>query len=569
MGSTSRTGRAVINPTAPSALGICDRCGFQYNLRDLRHQYDWCGTRMQNLQIKVCATCYDRPQEQKRTIILPPDPLPVSGPRTEPFFLDEINHLTLRAPIGKMPWLRGIGSIDAVLTVAETGTIGASISGVGAVAAELTVQANTNLAALVSGLANVAAVLTHGQAMAAAIGDTGNVAAAVTRGHNLAAAIGSTGNVAAELTQGVLKTRIYLAADVSGGQITIPSDYTNTGAVWHAIGGSVDPTDPSAGASAGGCGGGAYSGNNVGLVFTPGASVSAQIGKGDVWVSNTGSAPTTTSEGVLAKGGVTNATNGAGGAGGASASGVGTTKFSGGNGGTGSGTNFGGAGGGGAAGPSGVGRNGGNNAAQTSGAGGGGSNGGSSTAGASAQSSTLGGAGGHGTGGTGGGAAGSSGNGGNGSDGGGGGGGGGASGVGGNGSMQVIWTDNSGGPNDGATAGPGGGGGAGGGSSLGGSGGTYGGGCGGEGEAASGAGTGTNGVLVVQYYGSSGGPDELLQENGDKLLLENSNPIEIDQWQGDVSAASALDGTEQIAVVQGGVTERTTIANAVTKLRGF
>lgn len=571
MGSTSKHGRATINPSSPEAVGVCDRCGFLYNLRVLRFQYDWQGTALINQRFRVCPTCYDNPQPQKRTIILPPDPLPVRDVRLEDFFVDQINHYELRAPIGKSPWIGAVGSLEAVLTIQVSGTfLEAAIGDTGFMTADVTVTAGAVLSAAILDVGEIVASLSIGFNAVAAILDTSALTATLDVVRPVAAAISDTSAVTADVTVVSPVTRIYTAADVTGGQITIPSDYTAVGAVWHAIGGSADQSDPNAGASGGGCGAGAYAGNNTGLAFTPGASVAAQIGKADVWVSNTGSAPTSTSEGVLAKGGAAAATNGVGGAGGASASCIGTTTFSGGNGGTGNGTDFGGAGGGGAAGPGGAGRNGGNNGAQTSGAGGGGSNNtGSGSSGQNAQSATLGGAGGNNGAGSGGGTAGNSGNGGNGSNGGGGGGGGGASGVGGNGSMQVIWTDNSSGPNNGVTAGPSGGSGGGGQNVLGGNGQLYGGGAGGEGEDATGASTGSNGVLVVVYISSGAGADELQQEDGSLLLLEDLSPIVIDDWQNDVSAASALTGAEQIAVVQGGVTERTTIADAVRKLRGY
>ena len=73
--------RARISAKSPSALGICDRCAFTYNLVDLKYQFQWQGPRLQNLQKKVCRTCLDVPQEQLRTIILPADPVPVADPR--------------------------------------------------------------------------------------------------------------------------------------------------------------------------------------------------------------------------------------------------------------------------------------------------------------------------------------------------------------------------------------------------------------------------------------------------------------------------------------------------------
>jgi hypothetical protein len=50
-----------------------------YNLEDLQWQYDWQqGPRLFNLRIKICESCWDTPQESGRTIVLPPDPIPVT-----------------------------------------------------------------------------------------------------------------------------------------------------------------------------------------------------------------------------------------------------------------------------------------------------------------------------------------------------------------------------------------------------------------------------------------------------------------------------------------------------------
>lgn len=76
-------GRAKINARSPRALGTCDRCGFLYNLNDLRYQFQWAGTQLQNLRRRVCESCYDIPQEQLRIIVIPPDPVPVYDPRPE------------------------------------------------------------------------------------------------------------------------------------------------------------------------------------------------------------------------------------------------------------------------------------------------------------------------------------------------------------------------------------------------------------------------------------------------------------------------------------------------------
>lgn len=77
-------GYARISARTPEAVGICDRCGFMWQLNQLRYQWDWLqGPRLFNLRIRVCPDCIDIPQESGRTIVLPPDPVPVADPRPE------------------------------------------------------------------------------------------------------------------------------------------------------------------------------------------------------------------------------------------------------------------------------------------------------------------------------------------------------------------------------------------------------------------------------------------------------------------------------------------------------
>jgi hypothetical protein len=70
-------------------LGVCDFCGFLYNLQNLRWQFEWIGPRLQNQRMLVCRTCNDKPQEQLRTIVLPPDPIPVFNARPENYVQDD------------------------------------------------------------------------------------------------------------------------------------------------------------------------------------------------------------------------------------------------------------------------------------------------------------------------------------------------------------------------------------------------------------------------------------------------------------------------------------------------
>jgi hypothetical protein len=157
VGSTSKHGRAVIDPNNPSALGICDRCGFLFNLRALRWQMQWVGTTVQNVHLRVCSRCYDTPQEQLRAIVLPPDPMPVNQPRTEPFDIDERNDLTLRAPPGFPYMFFMTGDMSAELEVG-LGMV-TSFVGVGAMVAALSRGHNLDPSFSATGVATVALML--------------------------------------------------------------------------------------------------------------------------------------------------------------------------------------------------------------------------------------------------------------------------------------------------------------------------------------------------------------------------------------------------------------------------
>lgn len=67
----------------PTARAICDRCGMYYNHPVLQWQYEWNGPRLFNKKILVCPSCWDKPQEQLRLIVLPADPVPIENPRPE------------------------------------------------------------------------------------------------------------------------------------------------------------------------------------------------------------------------------------------------------------------------------------------------------------------------------------------------------------------------------------------------------------------------------------------------------------------------------------------------------
>ena len=56
-----------------------------YNHDQLQWQFDYRGPNLQNLRILVCPSCLDVPQQQLRTILIPPDPIPIENPRPGEF----------------------------------------------------------------------------------------------------------------------------------------------------------------------------------------------------------------------------------------------------------------------------------------------------------------------------------------------------------------------------------------------------------------------------------------------------------------------------------------------------
>jgi hypothetical protein len=75
---------ARVRPSNPEAWAVCDRCGFWFQSKDLAFQYEWAGVHLYNTGALVCTVgnrCYDKPFEQLRTIILPPDPEPIMNSR--------------------------------------------------------------------------------------------------------------------------------------------------------------------------------------------------------------------------------------------------------------------------------------------------------------------------------------------------------------------------------------------------------------------------------------------------------------------------------------------------------
>ena len=215
MGSTSKYGRARIDPNAPEALGICDRCGGLYNLKNLHFQWDWCGTGMVNQQLRVCRGagtrgCYDTPQPQLRAIILPPDPPPARGVRPEPYEVDEQNHYTLRALIGK-PYMFVAASDMMVAKLTLDALLSAAIADTGEMTVILDKQ--TLIAAVLEAVSEMTVNFSGAVDLTALIDAVGEVVAELVRGADITAAVEAASDMAAALFKDVGITAAIDAAD--------------------------------------------------------------------------------------------------------------------------------------------------------------------------------------------------------------------------------------------------------------------------------------------------------------------------------------------------------------------
>jgi hypothetical protein len=95
------TGKARTDANYPEAYGICDRCGFLFNLNpDLHYQYDYRGPQLVNLRLRVCPRCMDKPTIWFRPLVYPADPVPVADPRLPDYVA--ANQGTY--PLPPLPW---------------------------------------------------------------------------------------------------------------------------------------------------------------------------------------------------------------------------------------------------------------------------------------------------------------------------------------------------------------------------------------------------------------------------------------------------------------------------------
>jgi len=119
---------ARVSTTDPESWGQCDRCSFWRNSSDLVWQTAWAGQHLYQIRILVCKDrCFDIPNEQLRTIVLPPDPPPIINARVPDYAYEE--QLVLIAqrggttkvtyPTDQPPW----GAGPQLLLCDQSGTV--------------------------------------------------------------------------------------------------------------------------------------------------------------------------------------------------------------------------------------------------------------------------------------------------------------------------------------------------------------------------------------------------------------------------------------------------------------
>ena len=136
MGYGNLSGQARTNPRNPHAFGVCDYCGFWRNLYRLEKQFEFFGPGLQWTGYLVCHRCLDKPQDQLRPIVLPPDPVSVENPRPENFtydyglqnFTQYTTFLSDQAEQSKAAVLAAVASLSGVATPSVVNDYSSSVT---------------------------------------------------------------------------------------------------------------------------------------------------------------------------------------------------------------------------------------------------------------------------------------------------------------------------------------------------------------------------------------------------------------------------------------------------------
>lgn len=80
---------ASVNSSMPRAWATCDRTGFVVNHIKMAWQSEYAGPSLINTGALVRPQSLDKPQQQFRTVNIPPDPRPIMNARVENYTIDE------------------------------------------------------------------------------------------------------------------------------------------------------------------------------------------------------------------------------------------------------------------------------------------------------------------------------------------------------------------------------------------------------------------------------------------------------------------------------------------------
>lgn len=86
--------RTTLDIDRPDPWSTSDRGGWVGDHSQMRWQFVWAGSQIINTGLLVFEDEYDIPNEQFRTLVLPPDPDPLMNARPEPYVIDETDWLT-------------------------------------------------------------------------------------------------------------------------------------------------------------------------------------------------------------------------------------------------------------------------------------------------------------------------------------------------------------------------------------------------------------------------------------------------------------------------------------------
>lgn len=208
--------RVEVNPARPEARGICDRCGIQYNLRDLRWQFQYVGGLYQNKRILVCGQCYDYPSEFLKVVVPPADPPVVYNARPEFYAIDEYNFWSLTGPPPGPIVMRDLASLQVMLQrfvapfaefAAASGLAGAlhyiaqpapllnGVAGLDAIATKA-----FNIAPALDGISGLSSTVTKAFNIVSALDGAAGLSGTVTKAFNIAAALDGAAGLSAIAT---------------------------------------------------------------------------------------------------------------------------------------------------------------------------------------------------------------------------------------------------------------------------------------------------------------------------------------------------------------------------------